>query len=135
MYFWKPLIEHHQNDINLIGDYYGRTLVVFKDINKEAEKYAEELYANYPATEETDPASVAEWAHDEGIERYQTLLVMKSNHLLMSVSLLYHVWEQQLIKFTLRELQRYFKLDKKSMSFSDVLLIFRIHGVELKLFI
>jgi hypothetical protein len=131
LYFWKPLIQDYQTAISLIADYHKRTSVVFNDIGEEAEKYAEQLYESFPGTEDTDPASVAEWAHDEGIERYQTLSIMKSNHLLMTISMLYHVWEQQLIKFTIHELHRYLKFDKKSMSFRDVQLIFRLHGVDI----
>jgi hypothetical protein len=131
LYFWRPLIEKYQNDISLIDDYHKRTMVVFSDINKEAEKYADELFERYPATEDTDPASVAEWAQDRAIEKYQTLAIMKSNHLLMTISMLYHLWEQQLIKFTIHELQHYLKFDRKSVSFSDVQLIFRLHGVDI----
>lgn len=125
------MIEDYQKDISLIGEYYKRTLVVFSDIDKEVEKYAEELYENFHGTEDTDPASVAEWAQNESIKKYQTLSIMKSNHLLMTISMLYHVWEQQLIKFTIHELQHYIKFDKKAMSFSDVQLIFRLHGVDI----
>jgi hypothetical protein len=131
LYFWGPLIEEYQKDISLLGDYYKRTMVVFSDIGEEAEKYADELYERYPGTEDTDPASVAEWAQEKAIEKYQTLAIMKSNHLLMTISMLYHVWEQQLIKFTIQELQHYFKFDRKSVSFSDVQLIFRLHGVDI----
>ena len=93
LYFWRPLIKTYQNDISMISDYYKRTMIVFHDINKEAEEYANELYNNYPGTEDTDPASVAEWAKNEAIDKYQTLAIMKSNHLLMTISMLYHVWE------------------------------------------
>ena len=131
LYFWKPLIEDYQKDISLVGDYYKRTMVVFSDIDKEVEKYAEEFYENFPGTEDTDPASVAELAQEKAIEKYQTLSIMKSNHMLMTISMLYHLWEQQLIKFTIHELQHDLTFDKKSMSFSDVQLIFRLHGVDI----
>ena len=131
LYFWKPLIEVYQKDIAVIRDYHKRTMVVFNDIDKEADKYANNLYENFPGTEYTDPASVAEWAQDRAIEKYETLSIMKSNHLLMTISMLYHIWEQQLIKFTIHELQHYLKFDKRSVSFSDVQLIFRLHGVDI----
>lgn len=131
LYFWKPLIEEYQKTISLVGDYHKRTMVVFSDIEKEAEKYEEEFYENYPATESTDPASVAEWAHERAIEKYQALSNMKSNNLLMTISMLYHVWEQQLIKFTIHELQHYLEFDRKAVSFSHVQTIFRLHGVDI----
>lgn len=131
LYFWKPLMRDYQLEISLVDDYYNRTIVVFTDIDKEVEKYAEELYESFPGTEDTDPASVAEWAQDEAIKKYQTLSIMKSNHLLMTIAMLYHLWEQQLIRFTIHELQRYLKFDGKTMSFRDVQLIFRLHGVDI----
>lgn len=131
LYFWKPLIRDYQQDISLVGDYHKRTMVVFSDIDKEVEKYAEELYESFPGTEDTDLASVAEWAQDEAIKKYQTLSIMKSNHLLMTISMLYHLWEQQLIKFTIHELERCLKFDNKTMSLSDIQLIFRLHGVDI----
>ncbi len=131
LYFWRPLIKEYQKDISLIGDYHKRTIVVFNDIDKEADMYANKLYETYPGSEYTDPASVAEWAQNRAIEKYQTLAIMKSNHLLMTISMLYHVWEQQLIKFTIHELKRYLEFDKKSVSFGDVQLIFRLHGVDI----
>jgi hypothetical protein len=131
LYFWRPLIEAYQKDISMISEYHKRTMVVFSEIDKEAENYANDLYDNFPGMEDTDPCYVAEWAQNEAIEKYQSLAIMKSNHLLMTISMLYHLWEQLLIKFTIRELKRYLKFDGKSMSFNDVLLIFRLHGVDI----
>jgi len=106
-------------------------MIVFHDIDKEVEEYANELFNNYPGTEATDPASVAEWAQNKAIDKYQTLAIMKSNHLLMTILMLYHIWEQQLIKFTIRELKHYLEFDKKSVLFSDVQLIFKLHNVDI----
>ncbi len=131
LYFWKPLIGEYQKAISLVEDYHKRTMVVFSDIKKEAENYAKEFYENYPATEDTDPASVAEWAVEISLEKYQSLSNMKFNHLLMTIAMLYHVWEQQLIKFTIHELKRYLNFDKKSISFNDVQTVFRLHGVDI----
>lgn len=60
---------------------------------------------------------------------YQSLLRMKSNHFLMTISLLYHTWEQQLIKFTIKELSHKINFPKKAMQFSEVQSIFQLHGV------
>lgn len=49
---------------------------------------------------------------------YETLSVMKLNRLLMAVSMLYHTWEQQLIKFTINELlQNNIELTPKILSY------------------
>lgn len=131
LYFWKPLLEEYQKELSLIDDYYGRTASVFGDIEDEAEKFGDQLFENYPGTEDTDPASVAEWAEEERLGRYLSLEVMKSNNLLMTISMLYHIWEQQLIRFTVREMKHYIKVSKKEMPFSDVQIIFKLHGVDI----
>jgi len=132
LYFYEPLIREYQKALSLIEDYYRRTMVVFSDIDEEANKYADEIYQNYPATEHTDPADIAELAQNRALERYEALSIMKSNHLRMTISMLYHMWEQQLIKFTIYELQHYFKFNKMEMSFGNVQKIFRLHGVDIE---
>lgn len=124
-------MENHKKELSLVEDYYNRTKPVFENIEKEADHYANSLYKNYPAAEYTDQASVAEWATEQGIEMYDTLSTMRSNHLLMTVSMLYHIWEQQLIRFTIHELQRYIKFDKRSVEYDDVQKIFELHGVDI----
>ncbi|AST57750.1 hypothetical protein Thert_01756 [Thermoanaerobacterium thermosaccharolyticum] len=131
LYFWKPLIEKYKEELSLVEKYYIRTNDCFNNIEKEAEDYANSLYRRYPATEDTDPTAVAEWAFEKGIEMYETLSIMKSNHLLMTISMLYHIWEQQLIKFTINELEHYLEFDKKSLEFEEVQKIFELHGVDI----
>ncbi|KUG24645.1 hypothetical protein ASZ90_005519 [hydrocarbon metagenome] len=43
-----------------------------------------QLYNKLPGTEDNDPASVAEWDRDQAIDKYQTLAIIKSHHLLMT---------------------------------------------------
>jgi len=131
LYFWRPLIETYQKDIDMVGDYFKRTSAVFNDMDTEIKAYAEELLDNYPGSEDTDLASVAEWAQNRAIDKYQILSKMKSNHLLMTISMLYHVWEQQLIQFAVREIKRYLHFEKKTVSFGDVQLIFKLHNVDI----
>jgi hypothetical protein len=111
LYFWKPLMEKHKKELVLVEDYYNRTKSYFKNIEKKAENHANFIYENYNGNMESDV--VAEWANEQGIEMYETLAIMKSNHLFMTVSMLYHIWEQQLRKFTIRELKHYFNFDKR----------------------
>ncbi|MGB4018095.1 MAG: hypothetical protein WBK78_01195, partial [Syntrophomonadaceae bacterium] len=50
---------------------------------------------------------------------------------LMTMSMLYHIWEQQLMRFTLREMRHYFDFDKGGLSYSEVQTIFELHGVSI----
>lgn len=131
LYFWKSLMEQYQEELSLVEDYYRRTATVFQELEKEAEKYGEELFENYPATEDTDPALVAERAEEKKFEKFLTLALMKSNHLLMTISMLYHMWEQQLIRFTMREMKHHISFKGKEMPFEHVQLVFRLHGVDI----
>jgi hypothetical protein len=124
-------MENHKEELSLVEDYYNRTKPQFENIEKEVDDYANSLYKNYPGTEYTDEASVAEWATEQGIKRYETLSTMRSNHLLMTISMLYHIWEQQLIRFTIRELRHYIRFDEKSVEYEDVQKIFELHGVDI----
>ena len=102
LYFWKPLIDMLRKELSIIEEYYLKTKPQFENIENEAEEYANSLYENYPASEYMDIGDVAEWANEKGIERYEILAIMKKNHLLMTISMLYYIWEQQLIKFTIQ---------------------------------
>lgn len=124
-------MEEYQRELSLVEDYYRRTAAVFEDIEDEAEKYGEQLFENYPATEDTDPGSVAEWVEQKKFDKYLTLRLMKSNHLLMTVSMLYHMWEQQLVRFTIREMKYHIPFREKEIPFEHVLVIFRLHNVDI----
>lgn len=131
LYFWKPQMEEYQRGLSLVEDYYRRTAAVFEDIEKEADEYAEQLFENYPGTEDTDPASVADRANQKRLEKYEALTLMKSNHLLMTISMLYHMWEQQLIGFTIREMKQFISFERKDLSLAHVQIIFRLHEVDI----
>jgi hypothetical protein len=131
LYFWEPLIKEYKKSLKLVGEYYDRTKVVFDDIEKEAETYAENFYNKFEGSEYTDPASVAEWAEERGLERYQTLAIMKSNHLMMTISMLYHMWEQQIIRFTIGELRHHIRFDQKVITYAKAQSIFRLHDVDI----
>ena len=105
--FDKIQMSKHKEELSIVEDYYNRTKHQFDNIEKEADEYAKSFYNNYPMTEYIDQADIADKALDRGLEFYETLSIMKSNHLLMTISMLYHIWEQQLIKFTIEELEHY----------------------------
>jgi hypothetical protein len=131
LYFWGPLVEEYQKELSLVEDYYRRTASVFDDMDKEVEKYGQELWDNYPGNEDTDPGDVAEWVQNQCLKRYEALGIMKSNHLLMSISMLHHLWEQRLITFTMREMKHYISFPKDEMSFEQVQIVFRLHEVDI----
>ena len=56
------MIKKHKKELSMVEDYFNRTKVQFDNIDKEADEYANSLFNNYPANEDTDPSSVAEWA-------------------------------------------------------------------------
>nr|WP_259548270.1 hypothetical protein [Heyndrickxia oleronia] len=129
LYFWKPLMERYKKELSMVAEYYNRTIPSFGDIEKEATDYADSIYNNFPADENTDPDAVADFAYDEGIQLYEFLNTMKKNHLLMTISMLCQVWEQQLIKFSLTEMRHFLHIKNNSLSFGDAKKIFELHGV------
>ena len=46
--------------------------------------------------------------------------------------MLYHIWEQQLIKFCIKELSSDIKFEEKSLDYYDVKNIFEIHGIKIE---
>jgi hypothetical protein len=131
LYFWKPLMERHKQEIRLVEQYYERTSVQFNDIDTEARQHAINLFKDYRFDEHTDESAVAEWADEQEIEMHEMLSTMKSNHLLMTISMLYHMWEQQLVKFSINELSHDIKFSKKVLNFKEVQVIFKAHGVDI----
>lgn len=81
-------MEKFKKELSMVGEYFIRTKPIFDNIEKEADDYTHSLYKNYPADEYTDMFSVAEAASEEGMYFYETLETMKSNHLLMTISML-----------------------------------------------
>lgn len=130
LYFWKPLMESYKKELSMVAEYYNRTIPSFGNIEKEATDYADYIYNNFPADENTDPFTVADFANNEGIQLYELLDTMKKNHLLMTISMLCQIWEQQLIKFTLKEMHHFLQFHNNSISFGDVKNIFELHDVK-----
>ncbi len=130
LYFWTPLMEKHKKELSLVREYFDRTKIQFENIEEEAEKHVETIFHSFSSAEEHDPCSSAGWAQEQGIEMFETLLLMKSNHLMMTISLLYHIWEQQLINFTTREMRHYLEF-KEALTFRDAKKIFDLHGIDI----
>lgn len=131
LYLWQPLMEKHKKQLSLVEDYYYRTRIVFEGIGKESEDYSKSQYLNYTLKEGTDPSLVSIWAIQQGTEMLETLSIMKYNHLLMTISMLYHIWEQQMI-ITIHKLPSIIELDKKGSNINKFKTIFKSHGINIQ---
>jgi hypothetical protein len=130
LYFWKPLMKKHKQELSLVEYYFNKTKVQFENIEKEANSHAEEIFSAF-SNENIDSFTAAEWATEKGMEMYETLSIIKLNHLLMTISMLYHIWEQQLVRFTIRELRHYLTFREKALSYKEVQKVFQLHGVNI----
>lgn len=130
--FDKVQMEKHKEELSIVEDYYNKTKNQFNNIDKQSDEYAKSYPNNYPITEYSDLADIADKASNIGFEFYKTLTIMKSFHLLMTISMLYHVWEQQLIKFTIEELKRSnLRFPENSLTYKEVQKIFESHGITI----
>lgn len=129
LYFWRPLIEKHKQELSFLVDYYNKTKVQFDNIEQEAREYAESLSRKVYIDEDTDIADVIAWISELEIKFYEKLLRMKSNHFLTVIFQLYQTWEQQIVKFTIKEMRHYF--DVPSLEYDEVQKIFKLHGVDI----
>lgn len=124
LYLWPKAAEFYREELAFVKKYYDKTKIQFDNIEEEAEKFAEEFFNTYPGDENTDPSEVAEISKSKGEELYQMLSLMKSNHLLITLLMLYGIWEQQIINFTISELQKVIKsIDR--IEFSDLIEIYK----------
>lgn len=92
-----------------------RVLEQFRDIEGEAERYAEESYVRRgqwfnPDTD--DPASSAEAAWDDGFIQYGLLEDLRKQMILSIAAGMYHEWDKQFRDWLDRELGQNFSLDK-----------------------
>jgi hypothetical protein len=92
-----------------------RILDQFRDIESEAERYAEESYdrrGQWFNPDTDDPASSAEAAWDDGITHYGLLEDLRKQMILSIAAGMYHEWDKQFRDWLDRELGHNFSLDK-----------------------
>jgi hypothetical protein len=92
-----------------------RILDQFRDIESEAERYAEESYnrrGQWFNPDTDDPASSAEAAWDDGIAYYGLLEDLRKQMILSIAAGMYHEWDKQFRDWLDRELGHNFSLDK-----------------------
>jgi hypothetical protein len=120
--------------------YFKKLLPVFKDIESDADKYANNFYDNFmsqPAYDDSiDPSSIAENAQEEGIEHYSYLKLGKYNLTATWHATLYQLWEQQLRLFLFREMSHVYKIQFETFctNLSEIKEKFKLHNVDIESF-
>ena len=120
--------------------YFKKLLPVFKDIESDADKYANDFYDNFmsqPASDDfIDPSSIAEEALDIGIEHYSYLKLGKYRLAATRHATLYQIWEQQSRLFLFREMSRVYKIQFESFctNLSEIKKKFKLHNVDIESF-
>ncbi len=92
-----------------------RILDQFRDIEAEADRYAEESYdrrGQYFNPDTDDPASSAEAAWDDGVAYYGLLDDLRKQMILSIAAGMYHEWDKQFRDWLDRELGHNFSLDR-----------------------
>jgi hypothetical protein len=105
LYLHSQQREYHKGQIKSFSKFYKeRIFPTFVDIDKEAEKYGENLYEYSEwSSEDIDPASFAEFCRDKGLSYYLDLSKFHYHILCSAVSFLYFLWEQQNRFYLIRE--------------------------------
>lgn len=120
--------------------YFKKLLPVFKDIESESDKLANDLYddfMNQPANDKyIDPAAIAEQALNNGIEHYSYLKLGRYNLTASWHATLYQLWEQQSRLFLFRELSHVsmIKFDIFCTNLSEIKKNYKFHNVEIEQF-
>ncbi|MBA4348703.1 MAG: hypothetical protein C0415_01755 [Thermodesulfovibrio sp.] len=120
--------------------YFQKLLPIFKDIESEADKLANDFYDNFmnqPAYDEyIDPSSIAEHALEMGIEHYSYLKLGKYNLTASWHATLYQLWEQQSRLFLFREMSHVYKIEFETFctNLSEIKKFYKFHNVEIEQF-
>ena len=107
--FWEEFIRNQllRQVTMFVENVENRILPTFDDIENEAEKVEnDELdkLCSSCASSDTDPADLAERAHDAGLDYFMIVSGIKQSLLNISAAILYHLFEQQLLFFLRREI-------------------------------
>ena len=92
-----------------------RVLGNFKNIENEADKFAQEIYERIGSThsdDEIDMADAAEIAEDRGHEFYMLLSDMRTQTTLGTMAALYHQWDKDVRGFLEDQLSNFYDPDK-----------------------
>jgi len=141
LYLPKIMREILKSQISdYVGIYSQKLLPVFKEIERDADKHANDFFDNsmsQPASGDSfDPASIAETARDEGIDYYLYLSLGKYNLTATWHATLYQVWEQQTRRFLFQEISCVHNIpfEKFCTNLSELKEKFRFHNVDIESF-
>jgi hypothetical protein len=85
-----------------------RLFPTFSNIESEADSYTKEYFERISSScydESIDPSVLADQALEKGVSLYFELSQVKYSFTAVSISSLYHMWEQQIKRFLFRELR------------------------------
>ena len=125
---------------NYVEIYLQKLLPVFKDIESDADKYANDFFDNYmsqPACDDfIDPSSIAEEAEDIGVDHYLHLKLGKYNLTATWHATLYQVWEQQSRRFLFQEISHVYNIQFETfcIKLSEIKEKFKFHNVDIESF-
>lgn len=109
--FWEEYIRNQFiKQIELLTEsVQSRLIPTFDTLEKEAEELTEQEWDRLCSScysPDIDPADLAEKAQEAGIDYYMTLSGIKQTILNITATVLYHLFEQQIIFFLRREVLR-----------------------------
>ena len=141
LYLPEAKRKHFKSEIsNFVEIYSQKLLPVFKDIESDADKYADDFYdnsMNQPGCDDSmDPGSIAETATEEGIEYYSYLKLGKYNLTATWHATLYQMWEQQTRRFLFQEISRVYnnQFETFCTSLSEIKKKFKFNNIDLESF-
>ncbi len=120
--------------------YCQKLLPVFKDIESDAVKYADDFFdssMSQPAYDDSiDPASIAENAQEEGIEHYSYLKLGKYSLTATWHATLYQIWEQQSRRFLFQEISHAYNIQFETFctKLPEIKKKFEFHKVDIESF-
>ena len=125
---------------NYVEIYSQKLLPVFKDIESDSDKYANDFYDNsmsQPACDNSiDPGSIAETATEEGIEHYSYLKLGKYNLTATWHATLYQMWEQQVRRFLFQKISYVYnnQFETFCKNLSEIKKKFKFHNIDIESF-
>ena len=131
LYFWKPMMKVYQNELELVEKYFNESKPVFEFTENDIIEQAEEAFGSIQFSEDIDPADVADAMINYEVELYESALTMKSNHIFITISMLAHMWEQQVVRFVSRELMDVYG-QKIPLPYSKALEVIIAHGINVR---
>lgn len=142
IYLWDDQRKQCSKQLTEIKEaFFERIEPIFANAEQEADKCAEDAWENVmqrPMSEEEydsfDPDIYVDYATDKGIEKYALLTNMGYRLLVMWISLLCQVWEQQLLLLVINSARNYgikYKDSDFKKGFGFIQEVFKKHKYDL----